>query len=274
MAEAVELAEPNGESFRAQVKTQAPLGKVLKAPARRGPRSVLKVSQLLLRAIDAHQGLTLATLKKELANAGYEVRRKISRRSGETARPEVKGTLLRVSGSDAEGYYRVCKIPKPKRKPVRRKVEEGARSPKRPPPRPRSPRRRRTRRKAAKKARAVWRRDAKMALKMKRLRSKAKDQVLPRSKKEARLKVMEKGRSRSKKEEKKPKTKEDQRPSSKQREEKKQDCEKLVKRTNQKPSPAQTNRTSSGPAKSQEVKAARTKSSTKSDRLKTAAGNP
>ncbi|XP_020832847.1 testis-specific H1 histone [Phascolarctos cinereus] len=80
-------------------------------------RSVLRVSQLLLRAIAAHKGLTLTVLKKEFGNAGYQVRKKCSRHSAEVPRPaSVKGTLLRVSGSKAEGYFRVWKSPKPIKK--------------------------------------------------------------------------------------------------------------------------------------------------------------
>nr|XP_010598736.2 testis-specific H1 histone [Loxodonta africana] len=265
-------AEPSGESLGAQVKTQPPVEKMLARPPRRGQRSVLKVSQLLLRAITSHKGLTLAALKKELGSAGYEVRRKSGRHSGETPRPEVKGTNLRVSGSDAAGYFRVWKVPKPKKKTVRPRLEEGSRSPRRAPPGPRSPRRRRTRRKAAKKAREVWRRSRRVDLRMRRQRPRAKDLVRPRAKEEARPKEMEEGRPGTTKEL-RPTVREDKRPSSKQREAKKQDSEKSVKRTVQKPTPVKTDRTSSGQAKTQDVKAARTKTS-KSESPQTATGNP
>ncbi|KAM9673383.1 testis-specific H1 histone [Trichechus inunguis] len=273
MAEEAELAELSGESLGAQVKTQLPVGKMLARSRRRGTRSVLKVSQLLLQAIAEHQGLTLAALKRELGNAGYEVRRKSGRQSGETPRPEVKGTLLRVSGSDAAGYFRVWKNPKPKRrKIVRPRLEESSRSPRKAPPGPRSPRKRRPPRKAAKKAREVRRRSTKVALRMRRQRPRAKGQVRPRAKEEARPEVMEEGRPGTSKEM-RPTTREAKRPSSKQREEKKQDSEKSVKRTIQKPSPVKTDRTSSGQAKTQDIRAARTKTS-KSESPQTATENP
>ncbi|XP_074081748.1 testis-specific H1 histone [Macrotis lagotis] len=86
-------------------------------PVKHRRRSVLRVSQLLLRAIAAHKGLTLTVLKKEFGNAGYQVRRKCSRHSPEVTKPSSgKGTLLRVSGSKAEGYFRVWKSLKPGKK--------------------------------------------------------------------------------------------------------------------------------------------------------------
>ncbi|XP_068948756.1 testis-specific H1 histone [Petaurus breviceps papuanus] len=88
-------------------------------------RSVLRVSQLLLRAIAAHRGLTLTVLKKEFGNAGYEVRRNCSRHSSEVPTPaSVRGTLLRVSGSKAEGFFRVWKSLKPIKKRPKKSAPE------------------------------------------------------------------------------------------------------------------------------------------------------
>ncbi|XP_036614775.1 testis-specific H1 histone [Trichosurus vulpecula] len=88
-------------------------------------RSVLRVSQLLLRAIAAHKGLTLTALKKEFGNAGYQVRRKCSRHSAEVPKAaSVRGTLLRVSGSKAEGYFRVWKSLKPIKKRTKKSSAE------------------------------------------------------------------------------------------------------------------------------------------------------
>ncbi|XP_072510620.1 testis-specific H1 histone [Notamacropus eugenii] len=88
-------------------------------------RSVLRVSQLLLRAIAAHKGLTLTMLKKEFGNAGYQVRRKCSGHSAEVAKPASgKGTLLRVSGSKAEGYFRVWKSLKPVKKRPKKSLQD------------------------------------------------------------------------------------------------------------------------------------------------------
>ncbi|XP_012612170.3 testis-specific H1 histone [Microcebus murinus] len=255
-----EAAGPSGESQGAEVKIQQPVAKPVKGPLRRGPRSVLRVSQLLLRAIAAHKGLTLAALKKELGNAGYEVRRKSVRHRGDTSKSEVKGTLLRVSGSDAAGYFRVRKIPKPKRKLRCSRLEDGVGPPRR------GPRRRRVQRRAAKKARDIWRRNARPNERARRVRPRAKDQVRVGAKKEARAKVVDERRGRTKKEDPRP-TSGEKRPSSKPREEK-HDPEKPVKRTIQKPSLLKTNRTSSCQGKT------RTKTSTKSEGPRNAVRNP
>ncbi|XP_008591428.1 PREDICTED: testis-specific H1 histone [Galeopterus variegatus] len=242
-------AEPGGETQGAEVKTQRPAEKTLGGPARRGPRSVLKVSQLLLRAIAAHKGLTLAALKRELGNAGYEVRRKNCRPAGDAPRPAAKGTLLRVSGSDAAGYFCVRKMTKPKPKPRKRpggsRVEGGGRSPRRTPPRPRSPRRRRTRRKAAKKARAAWRRSTRVKDRARRGRPAARGPARARTREDAGLKVMEEGRGRSSQEDARPRAG-DKRPSSKPREEKPQDPERPAKRSLPKPASVKVDRTCSG----------------------------
>ncbi|KAB1269798.1 Testis-specific H1 histone [Camelus dromedarius] len=267
-----ERAESTSESQGAEVKTQQPMERTLGGPPRRGRRSVLKVSQLLLRAIAAHKGLTLATLKKELGNAGYEVRRKCGRRSGEASRSDVKGTLLRVSGSNAAGYFRVWKVPKPKRKPGRPRLEESVRSPRRPPPRTRRPRRRCPRRRAARKAREVWRRSSRANSKVRRIRPRTKDPVDSRAKEEGRAKEVDERRGRTRKEDIRPRTQE-KRPSSKLREEKKQDPEKPVKRTIQKSTSVKTDRTSNGQEKTHDPRAARTKTSTKSEGLRNAARN-
>jgi hypothetical protein len=229
---------------------------------------VLKVSQLLLQVIGEHSGLTLAALKKELGNAGYEVRRKVGRPAGEASRSEVKGTLLRVSGSDAAGYFRVWKIPKPKKKPGRPRLADSRRCLRRTPPQPRSRRRRRTRRQAAKKAREVWRRCTRVNAKARRAKPRARESVRARVKEEARAKVMVEGRGRPSKEDTRPSSREEKRPSSKLREEKKQEPEKPVKRTIQQPTEVKTDRASSGQGK------ARTKTSTKSEGPRNAVGNP
>ncbi|CAH6791411.1 testis-specific H1 histone [Phodopus roborovskii] len=311
-----EAAQPNEESQGTEVtiQIQQPTERALRTPARGGPRSVLRVSQLLLRAIAGHRRLTLAALKKELGNAGYEVRRKINRNVGESTRPE-KGTLLRVSGSDAAGYFRVWKVPKPRRKVGRSRLALGCRSSRKTLLRSPRPRRPRSRRKAAKKAREVWRRKAR-ALKAKsrssrsrarsrgrsrtrsrassRARTRAMDQVCARAKEQACARTREQARARTRaqvcvkgqdqecakareqarmearvramdnsrvwpsKEDTRPRSKDERRPSLKFRDEKRQEPEKLVKRTIQKPAVTKADSaSSSGQGK------ARIKSSTK-----------
>uniref|UniRef100_A0A8D0P1E2 Testis-specific H1 histone n=1 Tax=Sus scrofa TaxID=9823 RepID=A0A8D0P1E2_PIG len=270
-----EEAEPMHKSQGAEVKTQQTTEKCLGGQLRRSRRSVLKVSQLLLRAITAHKGLTLATLKKELGNAGYEVRRKCGRHSGEASKSDVKGTLLRVSGSDVAGYFRVWKIPKPKRKPGRPRLEEGLRAPRRTPLGTRNPRRRCCgRRRAAKKAREVWRRGWRADSRMRRVRPRVKDSVNYRAREDCKAKAVDEGKRRTKKEDIRPRTREEKRPSSKPREEKKQDPEKPVKRTIQKSSSVKTDRTSNVQGKSHDSRPARTKNSIKSEGPRNAAGNP
>ncbi|XP_025738575.1 testis-specific H1 histone [Callorhinus ursinus] len=253
-----EVAGSTGESKGTEVKTQQAAEKTLTALPRQGLRSVLKVSQLLLRAITEHKGLTLAALKKELGNAGYEMRRKCCRHSGDALWSEVKGTLLRVSSGDASGYFRVWKIPKPKRRPGRLRLEEGVRFSRRTLPRPWSPRRRCTHRRAAKKAREVWRRSTKVNTRGRKIRPRAKDSVRSRAREEVRAKGMDEGRGRTKKEDIRPRTRE-KRPGPKPREEKQQDPVKPVKRTIQKTALVKTDRHSSSQGKTHDLRAARTK---------------
>ncbi|XP_059041502.1 testis-specific H1 histone, partial [Mustela lutreola] len=268
-----EVAGPIGESKGTEVKTQQATEKALTAPLRRAPRSVLKVSQLLLRAITAHRGLTLATLKKELGNAGYEVRRKCCRHLGEAPRSDVKGTLLRVSGSDASGYFRIWKVPKPKRKPGRSRLAESARSSRRTHPGPRSPQRRCTHRRAAKKAREVWRRSTKANTRVRKIRPRARESVRSRAREEVRAKAMDEGRGRAMKEDIRPRTREEKKRSGpKPREEKQQDPVKPAKRTIQKTALVKTDRNSSSQGKTHDLRAAHTKTSTKSESLRNAAG--
>ncbi|XP_059536950.1 testis-specific H1 histone [Myotis daubentonii] len=191
-----EKAEPSGGSQGAEVKTPQPTEKILAAPPRRDSSSVLQVSQLLLGAIVSHAGLTVATLRKELGNAGYQVRRKCQRRPGSARKPGIRSTLIRVSGSHT-GYLRVWKPPKPKRKPGRPRSEEGVRS-WRTPSGLRSPRRRRRVRcrKAARRAREVWRRNARVNSTLRRLRPRVRGQVRSRAKEGTRAKVMDRGRGR------------------------------------------------------------------------------
>ncbi|XP_038197144.1 testis-specific H1 histone [Arvicola amphibius] len=188
-----EGARPRGESQGAEVtiQIQQPTERNPRTPARRGPRSVLRVSQLLLRAIAGHQRLTLAELKKELGSAGYEVRRKINRHDGSE-----RGTLLRVSGSNAAGYFRVWKVPKPKRKVGQSGLALGRCSSRKTllqsrsqAPRPCRPR---SRRKAAKKAREFWRHKSKtLKAKSRITRSMVRTRVRSRARPKARSRAMD-----------------------------------------------------------------------------------
>ncbi|XP_074126821.1 testis-specific H1 histone [Sminthopsis crassicaudata] len=117
-----EAADPDGVSKEIVPESSE---KSQDTQVRHRRRSVLRVSQLLLRAIAAHKGLTLTALKKEFGNAGYQVRRKCSRHSSEVPKPaSVKATLLRVSGSKAEGYFRVWKSLKPIKKRTKKPPAE------------------------------------------------------------------------------------------------------------------------------------------------------
>ncbi|XP_059970176.1 testis-specific H1 histone [Mesoplodon densirostris] len=224
-----------GKFQRAEVKTQQTTENVLGGPLRRRPLSVLNVAQLLLQAIAAHKGLTLAVLKKELGNAGYRVRRKGSRHSREGSRSRKKGILLRVSGGNAAGFFRIWKIMKSKRKPGCPRLEEGVRSPRRTPLQTRSPRRRCGRRRAAKKAQEVWRQSLRADTRMRMLRPRAREPVSSRAKEEGRAKAVDDGRGRTEKEDFRLRTPDEKRPRSKPRKAKKQAPEKLVKCTIQKP---------------------------------------
>lgn len=191
-------AESGGGSQGAEVKSQQPAEKTLAAP-RRDPHSVLKVSQLLLGAMVSDKPLTVATLRKELGNAGYEVRRRCRRRSGAARPPGVPGTLIRVSGSHASGCLRVWKPPKPKKKPCRPRLEGSARSC-RTPSGLRSPRRRRRVRcrKAARRAREVWRRNARAkTTALRRLRPRARGRARSGARADSRAKGKDRGRGRA-----------------------------------------------------------------------------
>ncbi|KAM6216318.1 testis-specific H1 histone [Rhynchocyon petersi] len=263
MAEAAGPAEPRTESVGTQVKIQPPMGKMCRALPNRGAHSVLRVSQLVLWAIAAHRRLTLAALKKELGNAGYVMRRKSGCQSRERSRPAIKGKFLRVSSSKAIDCFRVLKARKPRRKRRHRKLEEVPRSWRKGQPGLRIPRRRRrTIRKSAKRAREVWRRNAKIEMQIKKRGSKARGH---QAKEEARSK----GKMQATKEDTRFGTEKAKRPSSKSRE-KKQDPGKLLKRASPKTALVKTDRVSSG----QDLKAPRTKTSTKSESLKTAPVNP
>ncbi|XP_012874164.1 PREDICTED: testis-specific H1 histone [Dipodomys ordii] len=257
-----EAAEPSGEPQRADSKTQHSAEKFLGSLPRRDPRSVLRVSQLLLRAIGEHKGLTLAVLKRELGNAGYLVRKKPGRSSGDWGKPEVRGTLLRVSGSEAAGYFKVCKIPKGRKKSSRPKQEEANRWRR---IRPEAlPRRRHTHRQAAKKAREVWRCNSKVTVKTRRVKAKARGSVRVRAKEEVRAKVMDESRGRASKEDTGP----ERRLSAKVREERKPEPEKPGKKPIQKSSAVKSD--CSGPGQGK----VRSKSSVKSDSPRNAAENP
>ena len=235
------------ESQGTEVKTQQPTERGLAGPLRRSSGSVLKVSQLLLRAIASHKRLTLAALKKEFRNGGYEVHRNCGRLSGERSRSEGKGLHLRVTGSEGAGYFRIWKVPKPKRKPGRPRLEEGGRSP-RTPLGARNSRRRSARRTVARKVRrGRSRADSRTE------RSRAKDLVSSRTKEEG----------RAKKEDIRPRSRNAKRPSSKAREEKKQDPGRPGKRTVQRPT-----------AKTCDSRATRTKTSAKAEGARSATGSP
>ncbi|XP_045443393.1 testis-specific H1 histone [Pipistrellus kuhlii] len=243
-----EKAELSGASPGAEVKAQPPPEKTLAAARpRRDSRSVLRVSQLLLGAIASHKRLTVAALRRELGQAGYQVRRRCRRRGGGARAAGFPGTLIRVSGSHTSGYLRVWKPPKPKRKPGRPKSKESVR-PCRTPSGLRSPRRRRRVRcrKAARRAREVWRRDARVSSVLRRLRPRVRGQVRPKAKdtrakdirakdakakdtraKDARAKVMDRSRGKAVKENRS--RSRGRRP----REEKKLDPEKPAKRPRQ-----------------------------------------
>ncbi|XP_036917045.1 testis-specific H1 histone [Sturnira hondurensis] len=265
MAEAAkalaEVTEPSGKSQGTAVKTKQPTKKILRAPLKRDSRFTLKVSEVLLRAITSitsHNGLPLATLKKELGHAGYQMRRKWCRRSGEMPKSDFKGTLMRISGSNGSGYFRVWKIPRPKRKPGRPKLQEGVGSPRGAPVRPRVSRKRRVRRVAAKKARQEWRRNARAEAALKKSRPKPKNPGRSRAKEERKTKMTAGGKGQTMKKD-KPRTQDNERP----REEKKQDPEKLVKRTTQR-----------SPSVRTISRAAHTKTSTKPESPGNAAENP
>ncbi|CAO2601060.1 Testis-specific H1 histone [Lemmus lemmus] len=298
-----EGTQHRGESQGAEVtmQIQQPTERNPRTPARRGQCSVLRVSQLLLRAIAGHQRPTLAELKKELGNAGYEVHQKINRQDWEYTGPE-RGTLLRVSGSDAAGYFRVCKAPKPRRNVGRSVLElgncpswktplqSGSRAPR--------PRRPRSRRKAAKKAREVWRSKSR-TFKAKSMRTRstvmtgvraqeracargkeqarartrtqecvqlreqectnAREEALMEARQETKARAMDNIRAGPSREDSRSLSKNESRPNSKSRDEKRQEPERVVKRTIQKPAVAKADSVSSPQGK------ARTKSSAKSE---------
>ncbi|KAF1586077.1 UNVERIFIED_CONTAM: Testis-specific H1 histone, partial [Eudyptes pachyrhynchus] len=239
MAEAV---QPSGESQGAEltIQIQQPAERALRTPAKRGTQSVLRVSQLLLRAIAGHQHLTLDALKKELGNAGYEVRREISsHHEGKSTRLE-KGTLLRVSGSDAAGYFRVWKISKPREKAGQSRLTLGSHSSGKTVLKSPRPLRPRSRRKAAKKAREVWRRKARaLKARSRRVRTRAKEQERAKAREqvrigardEARIKAKDYNRVRPTKEDTSPRPAEEKSSNSKLREEKGQEPERPVKQT-------------------------------------------
>ncbi|KAH0517447.1 Testis-specific H1 histone [Microtus ochrogaster] len=188
-----EGALPRGENQGAEItiQIQQPTERNLRTRTRRGPHSVLRVSQLLLRAIAGHRRLTLAELKKELGNAGYEVSRKINHHEGSE-----RGTLLRVSGSNAAGYFRVWKVTKPRRKVGQSGLVIGRCSSRKTllqsrsrAPRPRRPR---SRRMAAKKARECWRHKSRtLKAKSRITRSKIRTRVRSRARARARSRVMD-----------------------------------------------------------------------------------
>ncbi|XP_075818528.1 testis-specific H1 histone [Microtus pennsylvanicus] len=314
-----EGARPRGETQGAEItiQIQQPTERNPRTPARRDPHSVLKVSQLLLRAIAGHRRLTLAELKKELGNAGYEVSRKINCHD----RSE-RGTLLRVSGSNAAGYFRVWKATKPRRKVGQSGLVMGRCSSRKtlPQSRSRAPRpcRPRSRRKAAKKARECWRHNS-WTLKAKsritrsmvrtRVRSRsrarsrsrsrvrnhvcarAQEQACARAQEQACARAQEQARARARtqectntreeahmgtrmqtrartmdniragpsREDGRSRSKNESRPNSKSRDKKRQEPERVVKRTIQKPAVAIVNSVPSLQGK------ARTKASAKSD---------
>ncbi|KAK7799660.1 hypothetical protein U0070_017142 [Myodes glareolus] len=196
-----EGARPRGVSQGAEIKIQIqePAQRTLGTPARKGMRSVLRVSQLLLRAIAGQRRLTLTQLKKKLGNAGYEVCRKIKGHNRESTKSE-RGTLLRVSGSNATGYFRVCKVPKSRRKVGQSGLVLGRRSSRktllqsqsRPRSRSLRPCRLCSPRKAAKKAREFWRHKSRtLKAKSRRTRSTIWARVKSRARSRARSRAMD-----------------------------------------------------------------------------------
>lgn len=247
------VAQPAGGSQSTEIKTQQSKERSLRAPPRRGLRSVLKLSLLLLEAIAEHKRLTLAVLKKELGNAGYDVRRTRGRPCGGAPGKAEKGALLRVSGGNAAGCFRVCKMLKPKRKRGHPRLREGAPSHRRAPGGPRSPRRRATR-----KAWEGWRRHPRARAGLRSGRPRARAAGHSRAKEEARAKVMGKGRARNKKEKGRPRT-QDRKPRWRAREERKQDAEKPVKRTTHHTTSIKTDWTSTRQAKTRDSRVTCTK---------------
>ncbi|XP_005354094.1 testis-specific H1 histone-like [Microtus ochrogaster] len=198
-------ARPRGKFQGAEITIQIeePAGRTLGTPSNKGTRSVLKVSQLLLRVIADQPRLTLAELKKELGNAGYEVHPKIKGDNRDSSRSE-RGTLLRVSGSDTTGYFRVWKVPKSRKKVGRswlvlgrcssRKTLLQSRS------RSTSPRlcRPRSHGKAAKKAREFWNHKSRIFKAKSRItRSMVRKRISSRARPRARSRARSRGRSRA-----------------------------------------------------------------------------
>lgn len=221
----------------------------VRAPRSGVEPSVLQVSQVVLRAIMAHKGLTLTALRKALGNAGYEVRRNLHRVCSSAAPgPEGSGAFLRVSGINSENCFRVWKTPKPRKKSGRQRLAEAGVSSRRSPTRPQNPRRRRTRRQAAKKAREVWRREAMLKLEAAKARQRAR----------ARARRQE-ARARASRQDPGPEPSDQKRSRSKFKEEKQEV---------QKPEADKADQSCSKPGK------ARTKSSTKSQGSRNAVGSP
>ncbi|XP_004863145.1 testis-specific H1 histone [Heterocephalus glaber] len=224
-------ARPSAESQGADMSAQRPAGRALGGLLRGIQSSVLRVSQVVLRAITAHKGLTLTALRKELAKAGYEVRRQVSSHSGGAPRPEGRGVFLRVSSSNSVECFRVWRTPKPRRKPGRPRLEEGGSSSRRSPPRLRKRRRRLTRRQAASNAREEWRRNAWL---------KARPPARARGRRPKAPRRASKGDSR-------PEPRGQKRSSSKLRQEKKQEPKKQAQWAIQRPTADKADRPCSGP---------------------------
>ncbi|XP_033619783.1 testis-specific H1 histone, partial [Fukomys damarensis] len=87
-------ARPGAESQGAERSARRPAERALGGQLGGIQPSVLRVSQLVLRAITAHKRLTLTTLRKELGNAGYEVHRQVRGHSREAPMPEGRGVYL------------------------------------------------------------------------------------------------------------------------------------------------------------------------------------
>ncbi|XP_006888284.1 PREDICTED: testis-specific H1 histone-like [Elephantulus edwardii] len=260
-------AQSRGVPLGAQVKIQWPAWKMLRILRKRRACSVLKVTQLLLWAMATHKKLTLATLKKELGNAGYQVRKDSGLHSGQNSRPGAKGTLLRVfNGSNAAGHFRVCKVPKSKRKPRRKKWKEGfySQRKRKTMPVPRKRWRRLMCLKTAKRAKEIRRQTTKIDSQMKKQKSKTQDLLHPRAKKKARSKMTEKQRLWTRKEKRRPEAKfEDKR---------RENSKKTTEQAIWKSALVKTNHISN--RKTQDKSAPRTKTSTKSENVKTTPGDP
>lgn len=107
------------ETQDTEVKTQQPTGPL----GTRESRSVLKAVPAVAPLAIASQELTLALSRRssEMRATSAQVRPPLE---AKVQVPKGRPLLLRVSGSEAAGFLRIWKVPKPKRKPGRPGLEE------------------------------------------------------------------------------------------------------------------------------------------------------